>query len=123
MKKGEFMIKTYKGLEYTIFNNLGTYCGYVKLPDNHPYIKLIHLKKDYTMNFEVGYDDMDIECHGGLTFSRIIKVNNEYLQGFSRGAWIGWDYGHFSDKNKGFTEEKVEQECKNVIEQVLLKQI
>lgn len=56
-------MQTYKGIEYIVYkSSLASFCGYVRLPDNHPYQKF------------TGYDSMDIDCHGGLTFGeRITK--------------------------------------------------
>jgi len=125
-------MKTYKGLEYIVYfyKDLGFYCGYVKLPKGHPYEKLFKKEKikmgTREIELEVGYENMDISCHGGLTFSvKITKENQQdYPQGFSLGYWIGWDYGHFGDKTALFngiehSAEEVEAECKNVIEQLL----
>lgn len=127
-------MKKYKGIEYIVyfFGELGHYCGYVKLPDDHPYVRFIKKRKfklgSKEFEIEGGYEKMDIDCHGGLTFSRRISSENinEYPQGFSEGYWIGWDYGHFGDRTalfggEGHTYEEVEAECKNVIEQVLKK--
>lgn len=32
-------MKKYRGLEYLVFHHMGSLCGYVKLPDGHPYRK------------------------------------------------------------------------------------
>ena len=70
------MIKKYKDYDYLVYYYRKFYmphfCGYVKLPDNHPYNKLIQSKKFFGQDYEIGYDDMNIDCHGGLTFSRHI---------------------------------------------------
>lgn len=78
----------------------------------------------------VFYDDIDISCHGGVTYSEpILKTVDK------KGWFIGWDYAHcgdyinygdtslnnlFSDDKKWTTEEIVE-ECKNVINQIVEK--
>lgn len=51
----------------------GHLCGYVKIPKSHPYQSL-------------SYSDMEIECHGGLTYG-------ERHEGY----WIGFDCGHSFD--------------------------
>lgn len=51
----------------------GHFCGYVEIPYNHPY----HHKK---------YEDMDIECHGSLTYGEVHV-----------GHWIGFDCAHAGD--------------------------
>lgn len=77
------------------------YCGYVLLPPYHPY-------------YEEKYDDIKIKCHGGLTFSSHNFLGKEYP-----GWWIGFDCAHeddvFNPKNINF----VEQECKNIVEQLM----
>ncbi len=62
------------GLEYKIVS-YGTHpCAYVCVPVGHPY-------------YNLGYDNIDIDCHGGLTYS--CMEEDKY--------WIGWDYAHFED--------------------------
>ncbi len=51
----------------------GHVCGYVKIPENHPYFKK---------------ENIDLECHGGITFYDE-KVNGDY--------WIGFDCAHERD--------------------------
>lgn len=56
-------------------------CCYVEIPDNHP----LYLEK---------YDDIEIECHGGLTFSssKLTGIDETGLKWF-----IGWDFAHCDD--------------------------
>ena len=120
-------MKTFKGYEYIVywFKEAGHFNGYVRLPDDHKFTKLIDRKETiYGRELTVGYNDIDIDCHGGLTFGEIIKDNKKTPQGFSKGAWIGWDYAHLLDKTAYYggiehTEDEVETECKNVIEQLI----
>lgn len=66
------------GFEYFVIS-YGTHpCCYIKIPEEHEYYK-----KDY--------DDIDIYCHGGLTYSK------ESLLDFEKGWFIGWDYAHLGD--------------------------
>jgi len=120
----------YKEIEYIVFLNstVGSFCGYVKVPKTHPYYKFRNTKsKVFSRTINTAYDKIDIDCHGGLTFSEVIKEKNNYPQGFSEGFWIGWDYSHYGDfmafaPNLGGTTyqyEEVENECKNVIRQLL----
>ena len=145
------MIKTYKEIEYIVywFEEIGSFNGYVKLPENHKFQKFIDEKKEiFGKELSMGYDKMGIDVHGGLTFSDRITEKNQkdFPQGFSLGSWIGWDYAHYGDKlmkkkkfsvknfqwamikwvlmkfldsGKQWTEEEVEQECKKVIDQLL----
>lgn len=72
----------YRGFEYMamLFSD-GHRCGYVRINDEHP----LHGKD---------VRELDVDCHGGLTFSKIVKV----AQGdFSVGHWIGFDCAHYGD--------------------------
>lgn len=52
-------------------------CGYVKLPDNY--------SRDW-----VGYDEIPVEIHGGVTFfGELSDVKDE--------IWIGFDCAHLGD--------------------------
>lgn len=78
----------------------------------------------------VFYDDIDISCHGGLTYSE------KSLRTVDKKGWfIGWDYGHYGDymdygdtslntlfsDDKKWTTEEIVEECKNVIDQIIEK--
>lgn len=39
----------------------------------------------------VDYNEIDLDVHGGLTYS------SETLYGNENGWWIGWDYAHYMD--------------------------
>jgi hypothetical protein len=98
-----------------------------------------------------GYDKMDIDVHGGLTFCHYFKEPNRY---FAEGPWIGWDYQHLGDAmyfekeqdvepqhrklyrdimkiekkyphmhEKRWTAKEVERDCKDVIRQLKEKEI
>jgi hypothetical protein len=71
---------------------------------------------------------MDIDVHGGLTFSKRIKKGEDWVQDFTPGAWIGWDYAHAFDdigigslRGKRWTKEEVIEDCKDVIDQLIDK--
>lgn len=71
---------TYKTFNYVIVS-YGTHpCCYVEIPKIHPY-------------YHMHYDDIKIECHGGLTFSNY-KSFDELPK---RKYYIGWDYHHPGD--------------------------
>ena len=110
--------------EYREYNyyvlNLGTHpCGYVEIPSESPY-------------FNVDYNNIPVECHGGLTYGRgflhtVAGIDdNRYF--------IGWDYAHYGDYvgyhsmfeideapfgDRRYTTEDVVRECKNVIDQLI----
>lgn len=100
----------YKGFTYKILD-LGRHpTAYVEIPKGH-------------ILFNVGYGDIRIAVHGGLTYSGSEK---------GKGYWIGWDYAHFDDfynmpegmmshvlKGKKWTVAEIEADCKSVIDQVL----
>ena len=58
--------------------DLGHLCGYVGVPPDHP-------------AFENNYDDVDVECHGGLTYDNFSQ----------RVWWLGFDCAHFRDISPG----------------------
>lgn len=102
------LIKTenYKNFNYYIYS-LGTHpCAYVDVGST----SLDH----------INYDDINIQCHGGLTYSSNILHDLDFESWF-----IGWDYAHFGDylgssfDGKKWTVKEIEEECKDVIEQVI----
>ena len=106
----------YKGYHFVIVS-YGTHpCAYVEIPKDNPLYK-----KDY--------EDIDISCHCGLTFSDDLTHVRTDLTGW----FIGWDYAHVGDyigsptsyyekelfDGKKWTTEEVYEEVKNVIEQLI----
>lgn len=72
-------------------NEMGNLCGYVGVPQGHPY-------------FEKNYDDImrPIDVHGGLTYSnhchgRICHI----VSGEDKVWWLGFDCGHCDDLSPG----------------------
>lgn len=80
------------------------FCGYIKIPKNHPWYKVGIKRKYYTIGMERfmhrNYDDIPLHVHGGLTFAELVteRNKNNYLQPFSQGLWVGWDYSHAGDR-------------------------
>lgn len=85
--------------------------AYIQIPKGHPL-------------FEVGYDDIEIEVHGGLTYAGLTD---------SKDVWeIGWDYAHSGDyyhppegiemksfaDGKRWTKEDIIKHCKDAIDQI-----
>ena len=93
-KEKEFDYKGYKCV--VLFLHMGYRCGYVSIPKQ---------SKLYGKN----YDDIDVYCHGGLTYSK------DYLNGIPEQDlwWIGFDCGHYGDgkdfkaAKKYFSDPKV----------------
>ena len=75
----------YNNFHYAIVS-LGSHpCAYVELPKEHKW-------------YGKYYDNIPIDCHGGLTYSStqgiICPLNNPNHRD---GYWIGWDYAHYGD--------------------------
>jgi hypothetical protein len=66
-------------------NGMAFYLGYVSVPEDHPW----HGK---------GYDDIDADAHGGLTFANHRDENWPPFisdDGVPPGYFVGFDCGHF----------------------------
>lgn len=126
---------TYKDYQYLcVGTSMGHRCGYVVLHEQHPL-------------YRVDYNDIYIDCHGGLTYS------GDAVAGKKDGWYIGFDCAHsydkqdidlinlntdedikrrtleymevceqFSNDREVRTVEFVENECKNIIDQLHSKQ-
>ena len=71
----------YKGFPCVVLMQaLGFRTGYVGIPKGHEL-------------YGVGYGNIDIDCHGGLTYSSnyLIDQNDDDMW------WIGFDCGHYCD--------------------------
>jgi hypothetical protein len=119
-------MKKYKGIYYLIKQNphMYSWLAYIKLPDKHKWVKK-------------NYDDIPLDCHGGLTFKATVTGKENHWQGFTKGTWIGWDYGHvgdftdygfafsndsvfkYNEMDKKWEYEEVEKEVKEVIEKII----
>lgn len=114
-EKRMILTSDYKGWTYSIIT-FGTHpCAYVDVKN--------------TMFDGKFYADIPIECHGGLTYSAdYLPITND------KGWFIGWDYAHWGDLfysqynidmgvidivSKEWTIDEVEEECKNVIDQLI----
>ena len=105
----------YKGFHFYVLN-LGTHpCAYVDVTETD-------------LNGK-DYKDIDVSCHGGLTYSR------KYLNTVDKKGWfIGWDYAHYCDfvgyelempigiimGGKRWTTAEIVEECKQVIDQITI---
>lgn len=71
-----------------LFQKSGHRCGYVQVPEGHPYY-----------GYEITYDDNpDLEppsVHGGVTFSESSKGTGYPME--TDGWWIGFDCNHAHD--------------------------
>lgn len=74
------------GFTYYIIN-LGTHpTAYIEIPKGH---------KLYNKDCKDIYKEVDIDVHGGLTYSRnyLWIGKNQKIEGW----FIGWDYAHYGD--------------------------
>lgn len=103
----------YEGFAYYVLNFGLHPCAYIDVSN--------------TVLRGMDYDDIDIECHCGLTYA------NSYLLTVEKKGWfIGWDYAHYCDfagyelaysvglrtNGKMWTTEEMVEECKTVIDQI-----
>ena len=110
----------YFGLLYYVLS-LGTHpTAYVKIPESH-----------WLYNID-NYDDMPIDCHGGLTYcENFLYVDKEQE---IKGKFIGWDYAHCDDyapyyddlletrlaeNSKKWTTQEILKEVKEVCSQII----
>ena len=107
----------YKGYEYIIVS-YGTHpCCYIGLPSNHEY-------------YELDYDSIDLDVHGGLTYSGRLL----HLPDIDRDKWyIGWDYAHMGDRfgNRDITDrfykdhtwktKELIKECIDAIDELIME--
>ena len=97
MKEMEYCVKRHievldegecRGYHYVIVS-YGTHpCAYVKIPKGHPY-------------YGKFYDDVNLDVHGGLTYSG----NIGHVEKGSRSFYLGWDYAHAYDYYGGYEKE------------------
>lgn len=74
---------THRGFEFvTVHNGMGYRCGYVRVPNGHPW----HGK---------GYDAVSADVHGGLTFADADMPCGK--GGADDGTWFGFDCAHCGD--------------------------
>lgn len=66
-------------LRCLIMRGPGSLCAYIGVPKEHPF-------------YGKEYDNLSINCHGGLTFSS--EAHDKWPEGF---WWFGWDYAHYKD--------------------------
>jgi len=76
-------------------NHFGAFCAYVRIPPGHP---------DYGKD----YDDVDVTCHGGLTFGEKEKCVDPTEHKDGIGHWFGMDYAHAWDYNPEWENQMAE---------------
>ena len=97
---------TSSGLKCVIKMVYGSYrCGYVAVPKGHP-------------AYDLGYDDVPVSVHGGLTYSNTDIQNERH--------WFGFDCAHAGDATTDYshqgdhfwTLEEVTKETEQLAEQL-----
>ena len=92
----------YRGLPCVVLFMAGCYrCGYVGLPKSNRYYKK-------------GYDDIPVECHGGLTFAS----GDLFGQSDKDTWWIGFDCAHCFDGFDVETAKKLYADNKDALKQI-----
>ena len=72
---------------FIILRGSSCLCAYLGIKIDHPLANC-------------DYNDLPIDCHGGLTFAR--EGDDEYLpKGY---FWYGWDYAHCDDYSYSYNE-------------------
>jgi len=82
--------------------------GYVIIPKGHP----LHGKH---------YDDIDVEVHGGLTFSEPVKeLDWPEISKKDKSGWvIGFDTAHADDDCYSWPEQRVKSETEYLLKQLM----
>jgi hypothetical protein len=84
--------------------------GYVLIPQGHP----LH---------GVEYDNINVDVHGGLTFSRL--VTGDLMEAFGLelsdlGDWmVGFDTAHYQDSLEKWPKEAVQAETERLRDQLI----
>jgi hypothetical protein len=95
---------TFHGLRYAVVVTiLGHRCGYVAVPDSHPWHGLAYNSRadgaPHSEDPDDYFDQLDehieakIGVHGGLTYSGTLKG----IEGLEPGWWFGFDCAHAGD--------------------------
>ncbi len=63
-----------------LFMPMGYRCGYVGVPQTHP-------------AYQRGYHELNIDCHGGLTYAEDHLCNQHDTETW----WLGFDCNHYGD--------------------------
>jgi hypothetical protein len=106
------------GIRCLIMRGPASFCAYLGVPEGHPLEGF-------------SYDDIPLDCHGGLTFAGINKSGGTRPKNW---YFYGWDYAHAGDKchyeielpqfsevgkiienGKDWTDEEVEHEIRSVL--------
>ena len=91
------------------FTDFGWGNGYVLIPEGHP------LHGEF-------YDDIDVDVHCGLTFSKLVDermIKEWHLEEKDKGKWcVGFDTAHARDNLFVWSKEAVQKETDRLMEQI-----
>ena len=88
--------------EFHIYAQTGFGCGYVGVDSSHPW-------------FGKHYDNLDVDIHGGLTWSEAFKPNHK-PDGL---WWLGFDTAHSGDTLENCSEEYVKSQTQSLYNQAV----
>lgn len=92
------------------FMNFGWGNGYVIIPKGHK----LH---------SVHYDNINVDVHGGLTFSELVDLEMIDIFGLDKedeGNWcVGFDTCHYGDNLLNWSRQRVRQETERLKNQLL----
>lgn len=71
------------GVRVLVMRGPSALCAYCGVPSKHPLAG--H-----------SYDNLAVDCHGGLTYASEGKEGSGWPEGF---YWYGWDYSHSGDRS------------------------
>ena len=130
MKIREMIYQKDSKIEVLYHDKYKNYNYYILSLGTHPtaYISIPKDNKLYEQNYDDINEMVDINVHGGLTYSshELIGINSE--------EWfIGWDYAHYGDYlgyeeimpisirtyGKKWTTNKIIYECKYAIDKII----
>lgn len=69
-------------------NSTGSRCGYVGVPESHPY---------FGLDYNCGETTAELEVHGGLTYARAEKGDDWRKSPDGKHWWFGFDCAHCDD--------------------------
>lgn len=108
----------YRGFKVVIKRMMylgGQLNGYVRIPKAHKF-------------YGKGYDDIPIECHGGLTFAGDLEKNGDFYIGFDTAHYMDFmPFMQFQLMNTFRTDtpeiyrdiDYVRNECRRIVEQLI----
>lgn len=92
------------GYKYMIRPSGVCTCAYIKIPKGHPW---------YTEDEEFHPSNgPEIPVNGGCTFYEYFPEDKD---DWTKGCWVGWDYGHIENDGVSLTKGEVIEDIKAVI--------